>query len=116
MSASYEFTGPLHVVCKCHACEGAREAVAMEIEILNEGGGAKFTLPDLPIGKHKLYKIYTRIDYSPDDVRERELAAAIAQRDKAIEFLQVYRHDTPLGHQPYMLAHEVDLLLKECGK
>ena len=45
-----------------------------------------------------------------------ELAAAIAQRDKAIEFLQVYRHDTPLGHQPHMIAHEVDQFLKECGK
>ena len=42
--------------------------------------------------------------------------AAISQRDKALAFLQCYRHDTPLGHQPYMLAHEVDLLLKECGK
>ena len=41
---------------------------------------------------------------------------AMAQRDKALAFLQCYRHETPLGHQPYMLAHEVDLLLKECGK
>ena len=47
---------------------------------------------------------------------EEELAAAIAQRDKAIEFLQVYRNDTPLGHQPHMIAHEVDQFLKECGK
>ena len=41
---------------------------------------------------------------------------AQAQRDKAIEFLQVYRNDTPLGHQPHMIAHEVDQFLKECGK
>ena len=41
---------------------------------------------------------------------------AEAQRDKAIEFLQVYRNDTPLGHQPHMIAHEVDQFLKECGK
>ena len=47
---------------------------------------------------------------------ERELAEAKAQRDKAIAFLHVYRNDTPLGHQPHMLAHEVDQFLKECGK
>jgi len=47
---------------------------------------------------------------------QRQLAAAIKQRDKAIEFLQVYRNGTPLGHQPHMIAHEVDLLLEECGK
>lgn len=45
-----------------------------------------------------------------------ELAAALTQRDKALEFLQVYRNDTPLGHQPHMIAHEVDQFLKECGK
>lgn len=42
--------------------------------------------------------------------------AALAQRDKAIAFLHVYRNDTPLGNQPHMIAHEVDLFLKECGK
>ena len=42
--------------------------------------------------------------------------AALAQRDKAIAFLHVYRNDTPLGNQPHMLAHEVDQFLKECGK
>jgi hypothetical protein len=47
-------------------------------------------------------------------ILERELAAAIAQRDKAIAFLQVYRNDTPLGHQPHMIAHEVDPFLTEC--
>ena len=41
--------------------------------------------------------------------------AALAQRDKAIAFLHVYRNDTPLGNQPHMLAHEVDQFLKECG-
>jgi hypothetical protein len=45
-----------------------------------------------------------------------ELAATIAQRDKALAFLQVYRNDTPLGHQPHMIAHEVDPFLKDCGK
>jgi len=45
-----------------------------------------------------------------------ELAAALTQSDKALEFLQVYRNDTPLGHQPHMIAHEVDQFLKECGK
>ena len=42
--------------------------------------------------------------------------AALAQCDKAIAFLHVYRNDTPLGNQPHMLAHEVDQFLKECGK
>ena len=47
---------------------------------------------------------------------ERELAAAIEQRDKALVFLHRYRNETPLGNQPHMIAHEVDFLLKECGK
>jgi hypothetical protein len=47
---------------------------------------------------------------------ERELAEARNQRDKAIAFLKVYRNDTPLGNQPHMIAHEVDLFLKGCGK
>ena len=49
-------------------------------------------------------------------ILERELAEAKAQRDKAIAFLHVYRNDTPLGHQPHMLAAEVDQFLKECGE
>jgi len=52
------------------------EPVVMEIEILNDKGGAKFTLPDLPIGKHKLYT------HPPEDVRERELAAAQADAER----------------------------------
>jgi len=47
---------------------------------------------------------------------EKELAAAIEQRDKAIKFLQCYRHEILLGHRRMVLAHKVDLLLKECGK
>jgi hypothetical protein len=47
---------------------------------------------------------------------ERELVEARRQRDKAIAFLKVYRNDTPLGNQPHMIAHEVDLFLKGCGK
>ena len=57
------------------------------------------------------------------DEKDKQLAScygrmdkAEAQRDKALAFLQVYRHETPLGHQPHMIAHEVDLLFKECGK
>jgi len=49
-------------------------------------------------------------------ILERELAAAIEQRDKAIKFLQCYRHEILLGHRRMVLAHKVDLLLKECGK
>ena len=47
---------------------------------------------------------------------ELELAEAQAQRDKALAFLHRYRNETPLGNQPHMIAHDVDLLLKECGK
>ena len=47
---------------------------------------------------------------------ERELAEAIAERDKAIAFLHVYRNDTPLGNQPHMIAHDVDQFLKDGGK
>jgi hypothetical protein len=47
---------------------------------------------------------------------ERELVQARRQRDKAIAFLKVYRNDTPLGNQPHMIAHEVDLFLKGRGK
>ena len=44
------------------------------------------------------------------------LAEIRDQRDKAIAFLHAYRNDTPLGHQPHMLAHEVDQFLKESGE
>ena len=47
---------------------------------------------------------------------ERELVEARSQRDKALVILRYYRHEIPLEHQPYMLGHEVDLLLKECGE
>ena len=47
---------------------------------------------------------------------ERELAATIEQRDKALVFLHRYRNDTPLGHQPHMIAHDVDQFLKACAK
>jgi hypothetical protein len=40
----------------------------------------------------------------------------LEQRDKALVFLQSYRHFEPMGNQPHGLPHDVDLLLKECGK
>lgn len=36
---------------------------------------------------------------------------AETERDEALEALRRYRNEVPLGHQPHMLAHEVDALL-----
>jgi hypothetical protein len=47
---------------------------------------------------------------------QHKLNKAWDQRDKALVILRYYRHEIPLEHQPYMLGHEVDLLLKECEK
>ena len=47
---------------------------------------------------------------------EERVIAAISQRDKALAFLQVYRNEALRGHPPYILDHELDMLLKECGK
>lgn len=33
------------------------------------------------------------------------------ERDEALAALRRYRNEVPLGHQPHMLAHEVDALL-----
>ena len=33
------------------------------------------------------------------------------ERDAAVALLRRYRNETPLGHQPHMIAHEVDALL-----
>ena len=37
--------------------------------------------------------------------------AAEAERDELLALLRRYRNETPLGHQPHMIAHEVDALL-----
>ena len=39
------------------------------------------------------------------------LARIKAERDAAVALLRRYRNETPLGHQPHMIAHEVDALL-----
>ena len=44
---------------------------------------------------------------------ERELNAAKAEVERLRELLIRYRNETPLGHQPHMIAHEVDAALKE---
>ena len=36
------------------------------------------------------------------------LAEIIADRDEALRLLKRYRTETPLGHQPHMIAHEAD--------
>ena len=35
--------------------------------------------------------------------------------ERTVEALQRYRDETPLGHQPHMIAHGVDEILKEIG-
>lgn len=42
-----------------------------------------------------------------------ELVDAITRADKLAEALRRYRNEVPIGHQPHMLAHEVDDLLRE---
>ena len=45
------------------------------------------------------------------DGREVE-AVRLSDFQKAIALLSRYRTETPLGHQPHMIAHEVDDLLR----
>lgn len=42
-----------------------------------------------------------------------ELMDATTRADKLAEALRRYRNEVPIGHQPHMLAHEVDDLLRE---
>jgi len=46
-------------------------------------------------------------------VWRRRTAEAEARADKLAEALRRYRNEVPLGHQPHMLAHEVDDLLRD---
>lgn len=41
------------------------------------------------------------------------IAELEAERDKLRALLARYRNETPLGHQPHMIAHEVDAALQE---
>ncbi len=38
------------------------------------------------------------------------------QRNAALKLLKAYRDRVPLGHQPHMLAHQVDDILSENAK
>lgn len=52
-----------------------------------------------------------RIAQSPAGMRAysvETVAALTAQRDELLALLIRYRNETPLGHQPHMVAHEVD--------
>lgn len=42
-----------------------------------------------------------------------ELDRITAERDGLRALLKRYRDEVPLGHQPHMLAHEVDAALKD---
>ena len=44
---------------------------------------------------------------------KRHWMAGREENIKLKELLLRYRNETPLGHQPHMIAHEVDALLKE---
>lgn len=44
-----------------------------------------------------------------------ELAAAVAERDRFRALLIRYRKETPPGHQPHMIAGEVDAALAKEG-
>lgn len=45
-----------------------------------------------------------------------QISNLLYQRDALAEALRRYRKEVPLGHQPHMLAHEVDALLAELEK
>ncbi len=47
------------------------------------------------------------------DERIRDVAAALKRAERLAEALRRYRNEVPLGHQPHMLAHEVDDLLRD---
>lgn len=49
--------------------------------------------------------------YDACGARESKISSLIAERDAAVALLRRYRNETPLGHQPHMIAHEVDALL-----
>jgi hypothetical protein len=42
----------------------------------------------------------------------RECREAADRIEKLEAALRRYRNETPLGHQPHMIAHEVDMLLE----
>ena len=47
------------------------------------------------------------------DSLKHHLRALQAEADRLRALLTRYRNETPLGHQPHMIAHEVDTTLKE---
>ncbi len=58
---------------------------------------------------------YTHLTAVPDINREAaaELRRLHAENERLRALLTRYRNETPLGHQPHMVAHEVDAALKE---
>lgn len=49
----------------------------------------------------------------PQEIRDEHFARLVrdAALEEALAALRRYRNEVPLGHQPHMLAHEVDALL-----
>ena len=45
---------------------------------------------------------------------KQERDAYRARMEALVEVVKRYRNETPLGHQPHMIAHEVDALLAAC--
>ena len=48
--------------------------------------------------------------------RETERDAALAREKRLLALLRRYRNETPLGHQPHMIAAEVDAALAEAPR
>lgn len=48
-------------------------------------------------------------------VRQREMLALKAQRDELLALVKRYRTETPIGHQPHMIAHEADAAIAKAN-
>lgn len=58
---------------------------------------------------------YNLMSNSQPTEQAKRIAALEAENEKLRALLARYRNETPLGHQPHMIAHEVDEALREAG-
>jgi hypothetical protein len=64
----------------------------------------------------RLVAAWNAVDGIPTEDLERKVVVGFMadlkrQRDEAVAMLRRYRDETPLGHQPHTIAHEVDAFL-----
>ena len=77
-------------------------------------------LPFVQGGKGARSYIYTNQGVFVADTTHPEIAAhiviAVNSHEVLVALLARYRNETPLGHQPHMIAHEVDAALLAAGE